>query len=72
MPGNAFAEGITHSVHELELTTGSFEIIVRNRVQGPPNAYVNGFQISAVPEPASIICYTLATALLIARRRRKM
>lgn len=73
MPGNAFAEGITHSVHELELTAGSFEIILRNHFQGPPNASVNGFQIvAAVPEPTTLVCCMVGLALMGRRRRRRM
>ena len=68
MPGNGFAQGLTHSVHELDLFTNEFEIIVRNRVQGPPNAYVNGMQIVAVPEPVTVVCLIVGTVAMVRRR----
>ena len=72
MPGNAFAEGITHSVHELTLSTTSFDVVLRNHLQGPPNASVNGFQLVAVPEPASVLVTLLGLALMQRKRRRPM
>ena len=71
MPGNTFVRGITHSVHELLLSASTFEIEVRNEVIGPPNSSVNGFQIVAVPEPASLTVLSCLFALM-ARRRRNL
>ena len=70
MPGDMFAIGITHSIHELTLTSDTFEIVLR----GPwPYTQVNGFQIvRAVPEPATFFCWTVGLALMGLRRRRKM
>lgn len=70
MPGNSFVLGVTHSIHELDVQTGSLEINLRNHFQGPPNASVNGFQIVAVPEPGAVA--TLSTLFILSLRRRRM
>ena len=70
MPGNAFEEGITHSVHELLLTSTSFDVLLSNHQQGPPNASVNGFQIVAVPEPVSLTVLSFGIYFSARRRRR--
>lgn len=67
MPGNAFIEGVTHSVHWTQVTNGKLEI----RGDMDPfgiQAQLNGFQITAVPEPATI-SILLPGAWLLLRRR---
>lgn len=68
MPGNnRFVQGITHTVHHLNLTGDSFTI----QVAGPwPNAVVNGFQIVSVPEPASLLLLAAGIPVLLRRRTR--
>jgi hypothetical protein len=64
MPGNQFVLGVTHTVHEVDVTAG----ILRLQVEGPwPNAYVNGFQIVAVPEPATFAPLLFAGLFLVRR-----
>lgn len=66
MPGNRFIQGITHSVHHLNLSGDAFTI----QVAGPwPNAVVNGFQIVAVPEPASLLILAAGLPILLRRQR---
>jgi hypothetical protein len=66
MPGNAFALGITHVVHQVPVTNGTLTIIAS---QGGANwqSHVNGYQLVLVPEPASILWLAAATicALLL-------
>ena len=65
MPGNALILGITHAEHYVPDLTGDLFI----RLASPwPRGNVNGFQIVAVPEPASFA--VLSFSLLIAARRR--
>lgn len=67
MPGNQFTEGITHSVHDLTVVDGSFQI----DVSGPwPDTEVNGFQIIAVPEPMSALVVTAGLAALLCRKHK--
>lgn len=70
MPGNQLIEGVTHSVHDLTLAGDSFVIQVHG---SPPYEYnaVNGFQIVSVPEPASLLAFGGAAALLIRRKRQR-
>jgi hypothetical protein len=70
MPGNSFVLGVTHSVHELQLAGNSFTLLARNHIQGPPNGSVNGFQIVAVPEPATVCFLGTACLTFVCRRRR--
>ena len=72
MPGNQFALGITHSEHSVLLTSSTLEIEVRNHIPGPPNASVNGFQIVAVPEPASLSILGLGAIIWLRRRRQEI
>jgi hypothetical protein len=58
MPGNSFILGVTHAIHEVNVTNGTLQI----RADGSPNDYINGFQIVSVPEPTPVIALT---ALLI-------
>ena len=67
MPGNTFMLGVTHSVHDLQQTGTSFEIEVSG--SGPPNPQVNGFQIVAVPEPATLSAFSIG--LIFLRRRKR-
>lgn len=67
MPGNQFVQGVTHTVHDINLTGDSFVI----QVSGPwPNSVVNGFQIVAVPEPASFLLLAAGLPVLLRRRTR--
>ena len=66
MPGNALILGITHSEHYVPNLTGDLVI----RVASPwPRGNVNGFQIVAVPEPASLTILSCLLAFAVKRRR---
>lgn len=68
MPGNALILGITHSAHYVPALAGDLVI----RVSSPwPRGNVNGFQIVAVPEPASLAVLSFSV-LIAARRRRRL
>ena len=67
--GNTFTPGGSHVVHTLTLLGTSFDINLTDGA-GAPAGYVDGFQITLVPEPAT--CATpLAAALLRGRRPRR-
>ncbi|MFI5384938.1 MAG: PEP-CTERM sorting domain-containing protein [Fimbriimonadales bacterium] len=68
MPGNQLIQGITHSVHDIDFSGGALVI----SAAGDDNAYVNGFQIEAAPEPATVSAFALALAGFAARRKRRM
>jgi hypothetical protein len=68
MPGNQFIQGITHSIHEISITSGSFAIQVD---QGQQDAFVSGFQIVLVPEPSLVLGLTTGLLFLVRRRTRK-
>ena len=55
-----FAEGKTHSVHEFNVTDGTFNF--RFEVSSL-SQYFNGMQIVAVPEPATILIFTAGLAV---------
>lgn len=66
MPGNRFEYLLTHSVHDIEVTSG--ELVIFG--EGPfPNAYINGLQILPVPEPATAVSLALLGLMYLARRR---
>ena len=69
MPGNQLIPGITHSIHDIQLTGGPLTI---QAAENWPGSYVNGFQILAVPEPTTISVIAFSLAALAARRRRRM
>ncbi len=66
MPGNRFILGVTHSIHEVYLTSGDFSITVD--FNGSHGAVVNGFQIVPVPEPGTILCLGAGMLMIAARR----
>jgi hypothetical protein len=66
MPGNQLIEGITHSVHDIDFAGGSLLIRAEDHW---PASYVNGFQIVAVPEPASLSICGMGLAYVLRRRR---
>jgi hypothetical protein len=69
MPGNQFILGITHCIHDVVVTNSTLSMTI---VMGPENpAYLNGLQIVAVPEPASVASLFLGSMLLASRRRRR-
>jgi hypothetical protein len=66
MPGNQFQYGLTHSIHDLQVTDGSFVITAT----GPwPNGFISGFQIVPVPEPCTVLALSTGALVLIRRRR---
>jgi hypothetical protein len=69
MPGNQLIEGVTHSIHNIELGGGPLTI---EAVGAWPRSYVNGFQILAVPEPTTISAFSFCLAGFLARRKKGM
>ena len=69
MPGNRFDLNVTHSIHEIQVSTGNVTV---NVDRGGHFGFVNGFQIVpvAVPEP-SIVLGLILGLLSIATCRRK-
>jgi hypothetical protein len=65
--GNTFTLGVTHVIHTLNVTTGSFDINLTD-IAGDPAGYVGGFQLTLVPEP-SVVGAGLIGLLLLGRRR---
>lgn len=63
-----FAEGKTHSVHEFNVTDGTFNF--RFEVSSL-SQYFNGMQIVAVPEPATLAIWGIGLASLALRRKRQ-
>lgn len=67
MPGNALIEGVTHTVHDFTLSGSILDI----RAYGTwPYSELNGFQIIAVPEPATVALLTSGFIAMRCRRRR--
>lgn len=66
MPGNSFAQGITHSVHDIPNLNG--DLVIHATAPGVGIGMVNGFQIVAVPEPST--SFLLVPLVLLLRRRR--
>lgn len=72
MPGNAFALGVTHAWHTINLTGSSFTITVdHNTSLGSAGAYANGFQLTHTPVPAPGAAALLALAGAMGSRRRR-
>lgn len=66
MPGDRFEYLVTHSIHYVSDLRGDLII----RLSGPwPRSQVNGFQIVAVPEPATMSIVFAGTMWLACRRR---
>ena len=69
MPGNQLIFGITHSIHEIQLSGGPLSVFA---AENWPGSYVNGFQIVAVPEPSTVFTCALGIAALVSMRRRRL
>ncbi|MFI5384936.1 MAG: hypothetical protein ACHQ50_02340 [Fimbriimonadales bacterium] len=67
MPPNQFIIGVDYCVHDLPFTGTSVEIDVSG--SGPPNPEVHGFQIVAVPEPATVFAFASGLFALLGRAR---
>lgn len=67
MPGNAFALGITHSLHDVMVTTGTLSVMFSVPPNLPSGAFVNGFQL--VPEPGTVSLLALGGLALLRKRR---
>jgi hypothetical protein len=67
--GNTFTPGVSHVTHTLSLVGSSFNINLTD-IPGDPAGYVDGFQITLVPEPTAGLLSVLALPLLARRRTR--
>lgn len=68
LPMNTFAEGVTHTIHTANVVSG--ELTIRLDM-GEQQSYFNGFQIVAVPEPATVFALGTGTIVVVRRRRKK-
>jgi hypothetical protein len=66
--GNTFTPGVTHVTHTLSLSGSSFNINLTD-VPGDPAGYVDGFQITLIPEPGAVASIMAPLVLLRPRRR---
>jgi hypothetical protein len=64
---NLFAQGATHTIHDVLVTNGTMTITVTAPVNQGVSAYINGFQL--VPTPGAMA--VLAMGGLFAGRRRR-
>ena len=67
--GNTFTPGVTHVTHTMSLAGSSFNINLTD-IAGEPAGYVDGFQITLIPEPTAFVGL-LAFPLLGRRWRRR-
>jgi hypothetical protein len=73
MPQNAFVEGVTHCVHEIIVTHGTFDLHAIDYFNtNIPVGYINGFQIVAVPEPSTCLIVAAPLAVCLRRRRQRI
>lgn len=68
MPGNQLTQGITHSIHNTVVSNGTLTILVARNPNGEIAA-CNGFQITAVPEPTTILFLAPAFVGFVRRKR---
>ena len=68
--GNTFTPGVSHVVHTLNVSGGTFNINLTD-VPGDPAGYVDGFQLTLVPEPTVSALSLVAGASLLRRRRAR-
>ena len=67
MPANYFVLNRSHSVHRVQVIDGSLRILAREN--WPDNrGYITGFQLVPVPEPATILAFSVGIAALLRRR----
>lgn len=63
-----FMQGVNYSLHEVFVSNGTLTL---NVAMGQQVTYLNGFQLVAVPEPASLILLASGSALLMRRRKKR-
>jgi hypothetical protein len=70
MPGNVFIEGITHTVHELSVSSNEVNVSIES-VGGM--SWFNGLQLVSVPEPTTFVGLSSLLLLRLCRTlgRRK-
>jgi hypothetical protein len=72
MPGDAFALGVTHSIHRVVVASGAtFRAIVEMPAGATEHYNVNGFQLAAVPEQGTLATFCGWVLLLLIQRSRK-
>ncbi len=65
MPGNALSYLVTHSIHEVNVTSG--RLMIEASI-GPTNSWVNGMQLVLVPEPAGLVLIGAPLFYVLTRR----
>jgi hypothetical protein len=70
MPGNQFVLGVTHSIHDILVESGTFTLQIDSVASSHP--YANGFQVVAVPESGLFLTVACGFIPLVVRERRPM
>lgn len=65
-----FALGITHSIHDVDVTSVGQLVVNVSGIPGGGVPYINGFQLILVPEPGTMLGLSTLTLLLLGRQRR--
>jgi hypothetical protein len=68
MPGNQFILGVTHCIHTIQVSNGTFTIDAD--MGSGAGGFVNGFQVVSVPEPSLVLGLSLGLLCLALRNRK--
>lgn len=71
MPPNYFQLNRTHSVHRVDVMDGSIRIMARENWPDH-RGYLTGFQLVPVPEPLTILTFSVGLAVFLRMRGRKL
>ncbi len=69
IPPNAFAQGITHTLHNVVVSANGQLVITADGATPADFGTVNGIQVVLVPEPASLSLLAVGGLLAVRRRR---
>lgn len=72
MPANFFVLNRSHAIHRVQVKDGSLRILVRQNWPDGDRGFITGFQLVPVPEPLSIIVFSVGIAAFALRRRRRV
>jgi len=69
MPGDSFVLGVTHALHDVDITDGTIRVVCNLPLYGNDFSSINGFQIAPVPAPP--VGVAVVGGLLLVRRGRR-